>query len=293
MRWLSSNAEHLLDIALRADERQQDTKRVSSYKLLAEIGLMLMLCGRSGQFARSEDYQEILSAFDAAVGKIRLPTEDLPSCLRFLSGVTPALEVNGLNSDRFRDDLMRVLRQDMLHVRDQTPWSILSLTYFLDLCGIQHSLPSSEDLYLRSILGSRPPIHCLSNHELYALSHLIFFFGDFGDNRGFFTRLPDHRPLSIYLDHVTAACLIDGDWDLTGEFLIGYECIGADHSLMRDFAWRQILQHQRPSGEIDVPRRIQMKSDQSDASPLGMFERHYHQTLVSIIASNLYAQHHV
>jgi hypothetical protein len=130
VRWFSSNAGLLQRTAERANGHQQDPKRVSSYKILGEIGLMLMVCGRSGKFARSKDYQEILSAFDSAVGKIRLPTEDPSSSLRFLLGATLALEANELNSDRFREDSNRLLRQDLLHVLDQTPWSILSLTYW-------------------------------------------------------------------------------------------------------------------------------------------------------------------
>ncbi len=290
LRWFSSNAELLQGIAERADSHQQDPKRVSGYKILGEIGLMLMVCGRSGKLVRSKDYREILSGFDLAVGNMRVPTEDPSSSLRFLLGVTLALERNRLNGDRFREHANRILRQDLLQVRDQTPWSIVSLSYFLDRCGIRHGLPSVEELYSWSILRSRPPLHVLSTHEMYALSHLMFFFGDFGVNRAFFTRLPDHGPLSTYIDHVTAACLIDGDWDLTGEFLIGYECVGADVSPMRAFAWRQMLQHQLPTGQIDVPRCIRTKNDQLDASQLDTFERHYHQTLVGIIASVLYAQ---
>jgi hypothetical protein len=291
VRWFSSNAGLLQRTAERANGHQQDPKRVSSYKILGEIGLMLMVCGRSGKFARSKDYQEILSAFDSAVGKIRLPTEDPSSSLRFLLGATLALEANELNSDRFREDSNRLLRQDLLHVLDQTPWSILSLTYFLDRCGMRHGLPSLEELYSWSILRSRPPLHFLATHEMYALSHLIFFLGDFGGNIAFFTRLPDHQSISKYIDHVTAACLIEEDWDLTGEFLIGYECVGVDQSPMRDFAWRQLVRHQLPQGQIDVPRRIQ-KKDHSEASQLDTFERHYHQTLVGVIASTLYAQRH-
>jgi hypothetical protein len=104
--------------------------------------------------------------------------------------------------------------------------------------------------------------------------------------------LPEHRSLSRYIDHVTAACLIDGDWDLTGEFLIGYECIGVDQSPIRDFAWRQFLRHQLPEGQIDLPRRIRKNSDHPGVDPLETFERHYHQTLVGIIASTLYRQRH-
>ncbi|EJL57841.1 hypothetical protein PMI09_00816 [Rhizobium sp. CF122] len=292
VRWFSSNAKLFLEIAERPNGHQQSPRRVSGYKILGEVGLMLMACGRSGKLASSGDFQEILYAFDAAVGKIRFPTEDPSSSLRFLLGVTLALEVNGLNSDRFREASSRILRQDLLHVLDQTPWSIVSLTYFLDRCGIRHGLPSFEELYSWSILRSRPPLHFLSTHELYALSHLIFFLGDFGGNSAFFTRLPDHKSLSTYIDHVTAACLIEGDWDLMGEFLIGYECICVDQSPMRDFAWRQILQQQLPDGQIAVPRRIQKKNDHSGASQLDTFERHYHQTLVGIIASSLYAKRH-
>jgi hypothetical protein len=292
MRWFSSKAELLEGIAERENGHPQDPRRVSSYKIFGEIGLMLMVCGRSGKLTRSKVYQDILSAFYSAVGKMRLPTEDPTSSLRFLLGVTLALEVNGLDSDRFREDATRILRQDMLYVLDQTPWSIVSLTYFLDRCGIGHGRPSLQELYSWSILRSRPPLHLLSTHELYALSHLLFFLGDFGWSRAFFTQLPDQRALSRYIDHVTAACLIERDWDLTGEFLIGYECVGVDQSPMRDFAWRQILRHQLPQGQIDVPRRIQRKNDHSEVDQLDTFERHYHQTLVGIIASTLYGQRH-
>lgn len=290
MGWFSSKAELLREIAEREDGHPHP-ERVSGYKVLGEIGLMLMVCGRSGKLSHSKDYQEILSAFSLAVGKISLPTADPTSNLRFLLGVTLALEANGVSSDRFRETATCILRQDLLRVLDQTPWSIVSLTYFLDRCNIRHSCSSVQDLYNCSILHSRPPLHLLSTHELYALSHLLFFFGDFGWNRSFFTQLPENRSLSRYIDHVTAACLIDEDWDLTGEFLIGYECIGGvDRSPICDFAWRQFLRHQLPEGQIDLPRRIRKSGDHAGVDPLETFERHYHQTLVGMIASTLYQQ---
>ena len=290
VRWLSSNAKLFLEIAEQASGHSHPPQRVSGYKVLGEIGLMLTVCQRGAKSAGSGDFQEILSAFETSVGTIRLPTEDPSSSLRFLLGVTLALEVNGLNSDRFREASDRILRHNLLHLLNQTPWGIVSLTYFLDRCGIRHGLPSFEELYSWSILRSRPPLHFLSTHELYALSHLIFFFGDFGGNSAFFTRRPDHKALSTYIDHLTATCLIEGDWDLMGEFLIGYECICVDQSPMRDLAWRHILQHQLPDGQIDVPRRILKKNGLSGNSQIDTFERHYHQTRVGIIASSLYAQ---
>ena len=93
-----------------------------------------------------------------------------------------------------------------------------------------HDLPRNNELYYWSILRSRPPLHFLSTHDKYALSRGLFFLGDFGARKEFFLKQPDYDLLSNYIDEVTTSCLIDEDWDLLGEFLIGYECIGESKS---------------------------------------------------------------
>jgi hypothetical protein len=264
----------------------------TKYKILGETALMLTICARCGKQASSLEYNSILTAFRAAIERLRAPSEDAYSNIRLLLSFTLALEANGFPADRFREGISRLLRQNLLCLRDQTPWGILALTYFLDLCGMPHDLPRNNELYYWSILRSRPPLHFLSTHDKYALSHLLFFLGDFGARKEFFLKQPDYDLLSNYIDEVTTSCLIDEDWDLLGEFLIGYECIGESKSQIQDYAWERYLAHQKPGGEIEAPRRVLKKYIASERETKENFELYYHQTLIGIIASTLYSCHH-
>lgn len=285
LRWVSSNSVAFNDI-----HEPSKIAPGTKYKILGEIALMLTIWARCGRQASSLEYNNILSAFRAAIERIQAPSEDAYSNIRLLLSFTLALETNGLPADRFREGISRLLRQNVLCLRDQTPWGILAVTYFLDLCGLPHDHPRNNELYKWSILRSKPPLHFLSTHDKYALSHLLFFLGDFGARKEFFLRQPDYDLLSNYIDEVTASCLIDEDWDLLGEFLIGYECIGESKSQMRDYAWEQYLAHQKPGGEIEAPPRVLKKYMTSEHSMKRNFELYYHQTLIGIIASGLYLQ---
>jgi hypothetical protein len=292
LRWLASNSAALDDIGDKpligpALEQQEGRK----LKVLGEIALLLTICARTGLRTGSRDYQSLFATFCAAIERLRPPIEHPSSCLLFFLNVTLALEANGRDAGHFRALIARLLRQDLFFLKDQTPWSIVGLTYLLDLYGLDHALPSYDELYSRSILRSRPPIHFLTSHDKYALSHLFFFLSDFGARKKMFLQLPDHDLLSHYLDDVTASCLIEEDWDLLGEFLIGYECIGQSTSEIADYAWSEFLRHQRPSGEIEPPRRLR-DSIPAELSQRENFELHYHQTLVGLIASALYLHRH-
>jgi hypothetical protein len=292
MRWLSLNRAQFSGLA-EATERAlapEPTEKEREFKVLGEIALMLMICGRLEPRSNSLEYNSVLSAFCTAVERIRLGPEHAFSNLRLLMNVTLAFEANGRDSSKFRECIAYLMRQNLLHVRDQTPWGILGLTYFLDKCELPHNLQKNDDLLNWSILRSRPPLHSLSIHDKYALSHLFLFFGDFGLRRNFFTVLPDYESISLYLDEVVASCLLDADWDLVGEFLIAYECIGVRGSGMRNYAWEQYARHQMPGGEIEAPRWVQQKYSSSERDPRKHFQLHYHQTLVGIIASTLYLQ---
>ncbi len=231
MRWLSFNRALFNGLAETSQIAPQSTRKAREFKVLGEIALMLMICGRLEPRLNLSEYNSVLSAFFTAIERIRLSPEHAFSNLRLLMNVTLALEANRCDSSKFRECIAHLMRQNLLHMHDQTPWSILGLTYFLDLCDLPHTLPKNDELLNWSILRSRPPLHLLSTHDRYALSHLFLFLGDFGVKKSFFTVLPDYELISLYLDEVTASCLLDEDWDLVGEFLIAYECIGVKEFL--------------------------------------------------------------
>jgi hypothetical protein len=48
-------------------------------------------------------------------------------------------------------------------------------------------------------LRSRPPLHLISTHDKYAITHLLFFLGDFGRRTKFFRALEDYDELCDYV----------------------------------------------------------------------------------------------
>jgi hypothetical protein len=288
LRWLSSHDERFRILGNFAQDGQQPTRQGTSLKVIGEVGLMLMVCGRAGPGGALPHYGDIWLAFSSVIEGLQRPTEDAYSNLRLFLNIVLALEANGKDARRFRDLIALLLRRDLLALRDLTPWGILAVTYFLDLCGIPHAFPSGRQLYEWSILRSKPALHSLTTHDKYALSHLLFFLSDFGANNGFFRALPDHQMLVHYLDELTASCLVEQDWDLLGEFLIGYECVGAEQSPTRDHALDHYLACQKPGGEIELPLRVKANCKTLKFDAEKEFEMYYHQTLVAVIFSALY-----
>jgi len=290
LRWLSSHGEILRSLGDPAVPDQSARRQSTSLKIIGEVALMLMICGRAGPARRPPEYNDILLAFRSATEALQRPTEDAISNLRLFLSVALALEANGQDAARFRELIALLLRKDLLSLRDQTPWGILGVKYFLDLCRVPHPLPSDLKLYEWSILRSKPALHSLTTHDKYALSHLLFFLGDFGAKKHFFCALPDYQMLSGYIDEVTASCLVEEDWDLLGEFLIGYECLGIENSRMRDHALDHYFARQKPGGEIEMPRRVQANLQTSEFGAREQFEMYYHQTLVAVIVTALHLQ---
>src|ERR1700722_2006005 len=85
--WVSSNSVAFKDI-YEPSKIAQGTK----YKILGETALMLTICARCGKQASSLEYNSILTAFRAAIERLRAPSEDAYSNIRLLLSFTLALE---------------------------------------------------------------------------------------------------------------------------------------------------------------------------------------------------------
>jgi hypothetical protein len=287
LSWLSANRRYFAGGESELDPQQPSS---AGFKALGEIALMLFIIGRAPGFAPPSDYGRILETFCAIMQRVRPPIETHVSCLRIYMNAVLAVEANGIDGSRFRDVLDRVLRQPLCRLLDQSPWGISGLSYFLDHCGIAHSYPPPRTIYELSILRSRPQLHLLSTLDKYAVTHLLFFLGDFGRRSDFFRAMEDARELREYLDELTASAILEEDWDLLGEFLIGYECIAYRASPLRALGWQELLAHQRLGGEIELPRRVAKAQKDVSPGPSELFSLYYHQTLVALMASTLVLQ---
>jgi hypothetical protein len=288
LTWLAANRRHFA--GGDGELGTQQPWGASGFKALGEIALMLFVIGRAPGFTPSAEYSRVLETFCAIMERTRPPIETPVSCLRIYMNAVLAVEANGLDGSRFRDILERVLRQPLSRVTDQTPWGILGISYFLDHCGIEHSYPPPRAIYERSLLRSRPQLHLMSAHDKYAVTHLLLFLGDFGRRSAFFRGLEDAGELREYLDELTASVLLEEDWDLLGEYLIGYECLSYRDSPLCALGWKELLAHQRSSGEIEPPRHVSQAQKDASPGPAKLFGVHYHQTLVALMACALILQ---
>ena len=145
----------------------------------------------------------------------------------------------------------------------------------------QLGLPAPVDplvLVERTWLGGQPEPWMLDAADAYALTHTVFHLTDFGaDPGGLPQELQDylHLWLPVWVEVVTETTA----WDLLAELLIVDACLTTPQAYPQ--AWQLLALAQHPDGMMPGGTTTAPKD------PDQTFRRHYHPTLVAVIAGTL------
>jgi hypothetical protein len=230
---------------------------------------------------RREPVQELMLANPAS-----LPAFSLYSSLRQC----------GFEDTRYRRRLERILEDGYVTAAEKGPATQLDLIYSVTKAGLSWTGEAAFDVFRRSLLAAQPPPLPLSDLDVYAFTHTIFFLTDFGATIPSCFSEADFSYARRVLPRLLSYYLTRGHWDLAGELIMAAAEMNALREPLRVQAWMQLLSAQGEHGSFPGPVEPAAETpipgaEQQPAPPPGSAEttwRHfaddYHTTLVALLA---------
>jgi hypothetical protein len=292
--WLSANLDFFALPSKEDDEKAGEVTLEWKRKAFGELALACMLMHRHPKVKVSQQFHKILNYVDcnARIPEYSFHMMRRPNLFPLYMVVLVGLEACGRKLPEHRVALQRILDFEFMDAIERTPWSQIDFKYFLDCAGLRHNFPDYEALYRLSSVYRLPPIPHLRNIDVYALTHIIFFLGDFGQR--------DLRP--ILAERFERTCeevtLLLGaythkqDWDIVGELLICCLCLQHRPAPLFELAWEGLYQAQTSSGDIPG-RHFDPEGNQfPDLQAANNYrcKSNYHPTLVALFAAMLEQQ---
>jgi hypothetical protein len=184
---------------------------------------------------------------------------------------------------------------------ERPPHRLLEVRLSLDWAGAVHSLPPMGELISETILGRPLCTPWLSREAIYAVTHVVMFAARFGLKQWSLpSPVPVTRTRAVLCDLMVIACQ-DSEWDLLGELLLCWDCLGLEPSSLTAAAWVSFLSARQDDGTF-LPRRSEpagvTETNSKDGSTSNQavggraskahgFDLVYHTTLVAILAGTV------
>jgi hypothetical protein len=191
-----------------------------------------------------------------------------------------------------RAAIQRFIDLGLLNHTQRLPHQVMEVRQALDLGEFTHRWPNWDAMYAGSLLAQPLSPLYLDQTAIYAVTHILLFYYGFGP------RPPGGAPAaqSDTLRHLLAMLMIrvsqEHHWDLLGELLLCWDCLGLADSEVTERAWTTFLGQQRDDGAFPGPERsvAGRRLQETIADPAEYqatdFAHHYHTTLVGIIATS-------
>jgi hypothetical protein len=178
---------------------------------------------------------------------------------------------------RFHDELVELLRHPLAQAKERTPMRQLEFHMVRYLHGEANALGDMKEELSRTLLGRACDPLYFSNEDAYDITHAVIYALALGwtSDSGI---LASYRPwLSRHLTSLTLASMLDGDFDLGGEFLICHLLDQQEPDVKFVLSVELLLDAVQEDGAISGPSR-EMRED------MDAFERCYHTTQVCLVA---------
>ncbi len=194
-----------------------------------------------------------------------------------------ALQEYGYEAEELRHRVQRAVDSGAPWQFERLPHRLLELRAALDWAGVTHSLPSIADLSAQTILGGPVSADVLPTSSIYAATHVIFFSSRFGlDQAAIPEWLQSASVRSLLCDLLVVTSQVR-NWDLLGELLLCWDCLGFAHDLVTEAGWASFREAFLPDGAV-LPH-LRATENGSRAVDFGLV---YHTTLVAVLAGMVF-----
>ncbi len=273
-----------------------DTYCPSRAKPFFELALMLAVYVAVTGDKASPTVQNAAQLFQAASKR----ADFTDWILRFPADIVNYAElcaaVDELDGDagELRHRLQAAVDAGALSQVERLPHRLLELRAALDWAGVVHSLPPTSDICAQTILGEALSAPLLADASIYAITHVIIFGSRFGLMQDALPEWLRSAPVRSLLCDLLVVTSQAQHWDLLGELLLCWDCIGFEHDLVTSAGWATFLDAFRPDGAVSPGRT---KGVNRKAKPEGVlteqadeasdFGHMYHTTLVAVLAGTV------
>lgn len=273
-----------------------DTYRPSRTKPFVELAIMLAVYAAVTGDRTSPAVQRAAQLLQAASERPDFTdwTLRFPADIVNYAELCAAVDELGGDVKELRHRLQSAVDAGAVSHIERQPHRILELRVALDWAGVTHSLPSTSDICAQTILSTVLSAPLLSDSAIYAITHVIIFGSRFGIMRDALPEWLHSAPLRSLLCDLLVVTSQERNWDLLGELLLCWDCMGFKHDLVTSAGWTSFLEAFRADGAVlsRPPKNVDdtVKSDGISSDHINNdsdFSNVYHTTLVAILAGTV------
>jgi hypothetical protein len=264
---------------------ETDTYRPARLKAFVEFAIMTAAYAVNWPRKRDAQYEPTVDLIAAAAERDDF-TDWLfrrPEIIVEFAEVLGSLRELGRESPQLLNKLRSASIVEALNHVERVPHRALEVALVNEWAelGLLEASPL-ETLIEGTILGTKLRSPWIGREAAYAVTHVIMFifrFGLFRSRPGVSLPTLDLGPLLTDLLVINAA---EGDWDLLGEILLCWKCLGLPSTRLTSAAWACFLSAQKADGSFLPNRASGDEGEQHRAAD--DVELRYHTTFVAVLA---------
>ncbi|MCR8578289.1 DUF6895 family protein [Streptomyces sp. Isolate_219] len=258
-------------------------------KALIETAFLVGLRARLAPEALDGDYSTLLDQVEeiAARPSYRELIARDEAALLLYAGTYAALRLCGREDPDFRQLITQAAAGGYAAAFERVPYRQLDLLHTLELCDVPHTLPAVDDVLPFTLLCNRPNVLKLTDRDIYAITHTIFYATDFGLRE---PRWPgDFDPAAVVelLEALLVLTLGQQNADLVGELLCCLLCLGVRDSEEGRRAWEFLTAVQEADGRVNGPPGVVHPGLADGDDAYRHWATGYHTTIVAALAALL------
>lgn len=260
-----------------------------THKALIETAFLTGLRASLDDTPLTGDYASILEQVEDIAGRPsyrELIARDEAALLLY-AGTYAALRLCGRDDAEFRRIIQQAATGGYAAAFERVPYRQLDLLHTLHLCGIGQGLPAMDDVLPFTVLCRRPNVLKLTDHDIYAITHTIFYVTDFGRRE---PAWPPGYALGEAIELLEALLVLAearANADLVGELLCCLHCLGVTDSTAAEQAWALLESVQEDNGRVNGPKGIIHPGLESGNDDFRHWAEGYHTTIVAALAGLL------
>lgn len=194
------------------------------------------------------------------------------------------LSLFGIEAGYLRSLSQKLVNAGFLDQIERVPHRMMDVRMTLEWSGLHHDWPS-QDVLIGSSICSKPFNPALLDEaSIYSLTHVIMFYYEFGVKAGLGWPCGSLTQTGEAISALLVSCCQEKHWDLVGELLLCWECLGLGSTGVYERVWSSFLSAQRGTGAFLGPEKYMTEERVSAWDGSREFELCYHTTMIAIIA---------
>ena len=198
--------------------------------------------------------------------------------------ILAVLDRSGHQGEEHRTVIENAVRTGILDNVERLPHHVMEESLLFDWAGIDAGLPSWQEIAAQSMLSRRLSAVAFDERATYHLTHDIMFLSRLDPAVPVPDDAVDRGNLGRLLADLLVSFVAESHWDLVGELLLSWDCLGLPRDSLYFRCWDLFLSTQSVDGSFPGPPAPRGDPPDAKESAAGRFHHRYHTTLVAVLA---------